>query len=180
MADEKKPKEEKQEMLSGTFTASELAAAIKQMADSNQASLKEFAKELAFNITHPEQTDAQKENAKRNVMYRIQRAREEDLMKEDKRKHCVHPARPSHPHRRYGVEWGMFNGTSVIAWHYTTISKRTEAGGSTDGIMVALGVCQWCGSEFKPEDPDYQDIVGLGLSTAVGTYPMNQRTGVWS
>lgn len=152
---------------------------IKLMAASNQEALKGFAKELAFGIVHPEKTEEQKEFAKQQVLLRIERAREEDAQKDNKRKHCVHPARPQHPHRRYGMEWGMFNNTSVIAWHYTTYSKRTLAGSSTDSHQVALGVCQWCGTEFKPGDEGYEEMLGLGLSTAIGTYPMNQRTGLW-
>lgn len=180
MAEEKKAKELKEnETISGTFTATELANLIKSMSDSNQSALKDFAQELAFKITHPEQTEEQKRNLQAQLKYRIERCKEEDALKDHKRKHCVHPARPQFPHRRYGTEWGMFNNTSVIAWHYTTFSRRTPAGVSTDTMQVALGVCQWCGTEFKPGDPDYEEMIGLGLSTAIGTYPMNQRTGIW-
>lgn len=168
-----------QELISGNFTADELVKVIKTMAESNQEALKEFAHELAFKMAHPEPTEREKELALQQVKMRIERAREEDAQKEHKRKHCVHPARPAFPHRRYGTEWGMFNGTSVIAWHYTTFSQRTHSGSSTDGMQVALGVCQWCGTEFKPGDPDYEDALSWGLSTAIGTYPMNQRTGLW-
>jgi hypothetical protein len=179
MADDKLKKEEQHEVVSGTFTAAELAKLIKTMTESNQASLQEFAKELAFNITHPQQTEQQKEFAKQQVLLRIERAQEEDAQKDHKRKHCVHPARPNQPHRRYGTEWGMFNNTSVIAWHYTTVSKKTSAGTSQEGMQTAFGVCQWCGTEFKPGDPDYEEALSMGLSTAIGTYPMNQRTGIW-
>ena len=175
---EEKPKKEK-EILSGSFTAEELGNVIKQMAESNQQALKEFAAELAFNLAHPQPTDEQREKQLQNIKLRIERAQEEDAQKDHKRRFCVHPARPTFPHRRYGTEWGMFNNTSVIAWHYTTFSKRTTAGTSTDGMQVALGVCQWCNTEFKPGDPGYEEALGWGLSTAIGTYPMNQRTGLW-
>lgn len=178
MAEEKEFKKEK-EVLSGTFTSKELVDLILKMNESNRAEMREFAKELAMGITHPEPTDREKEQALQQVRLRIERAREEDAQKEHKRRHCVHPARPAFPHRRYGTEWGMFNGTSVIAWHYTTFSTRTPSGGSTDGMQVALGVCQWCGTEFKPGDPGYEEALSWGLSTAVGSYPMNQRTGIW-
>lgn len=177
--DEPEMKKEK-EVLSGTFTAEELLKVIQKMNDSNRAEMKEFAETLARGIAHPEPTQAEIQNRKQQVMLRIERAREEDAQKDHKRRHCVHPARPAFPHRRYGTEWGMFNGTSVIAWHYTTFSTRTVGGGSTDGMQVALGVCQWCGTEFKPGDPGYEEALGWGLSTAVGSYPMNIRTGIWT
>lgn len=176
MADKEK---ESPATISGTFTAADMANLIKSMAKSNEESLKSFAKELAFGLAHPEPTEKEIEDRKTQLRLRIERAQEEDAQKENKRKYCVHPARPAFPHRRYGTEWGMFNNTSVIAWHYTTLSKRTTAGTSTDSHQVALGVCQWCGTEFKPGDPDYEDALGWGLSTAIGTYPMNQRTGLW-
>src|SRR6266496_2956766 len=171
MADETKTGKQK-EVLSGTFTADELVNLVKEMATSNQTALKEFAAELAFKLAHPEPTDQQQELAKQQVLLRIDRAREEDAQKDEKRKHCVHPARPQFPHRRYGTEWGMFNGTSVVAWHYTTYSERTARGSSASGGMqVALGVCQWCGTEFKPGDEGYAEAIAWGLSTAIGTYP---------
>lgn len=178
MPDPEDVKKEK-EVISGTFTAADMAKLIKSMSESNQQALKEFAKELAMGIAHPEPTAKEQELALQQVKLRIERAREEDAQKDHKRKHCVHPARPAFPHRRYGTEWGMFNGTSVIAWHYTTFSTRTPNGGSSDGMQVALGVCQWCGTEFKPGDPGYEEALSWGLSTAVGSYPMNQRTGIW-
>lgn len=176
MAEEK---ESKKEMISGTFTVAELVNLIKTMNDSNRAEMREFATELATKLAHPDPTDEQKERTLQNIRLRAERAREEDAQKDHKRRHCVHPARPAFPHRRYGTEWGMFNGTSVIAWHYTTLSQRTTAGTSMDGIQVALGVCQWCGTEFKPGDQGYEDALGWGLSTAIGSYPMNIRTGIW-
>lgn len=176
----KDEKEKKNEVISGTFTAEDLAKLITTMAESNQEALKAFASELAYKIQNPDPTPAERENLLKQVQLRADRAREEDALKEHKRKHCVYPARPSYPHRRMGTEWGMFNGTSVIAWHYTTYSIPIgSTGQSREGMPVALGVCQWCQSEFKPGDPDYAEVVGWGLSTAIGTYPMNQRTGLW-
>lgn len=178
MADKEETK--KQELISGTFTVSELINLVKTMNDSNRAEMKEFAKELAHGLHHPEPTDKERELIQQQLLMRIERAKEEDAQKDHKRRHCVHPARPAFPHRRYGTEWGMFNGTSVIAWHYTTYSKRTAgAGWSTDGMQVALGVCQWCGTEFQPGHPGYEDALSWGLSTAIGSYPMNIRTGIW-
>ena len=176
---EKEKEEIKKEVISGTFTVDELTKLIKTMAESNKDALKEFAFELASKIAHPDPSPAQLEHTRQQVRLRIERAREEDLQKDAKRRHCVHPARPAFPHRRYGTEWGMFNGTSVVAWHYTTYSTKTPAGSSTDGMQIALGVCQWCGTEFKPGDRDYEEALGWGLSTAIGTYPMNIRTGIW-
>ena len=175
---EKEP--EKKELISGTFTVEEMVKLIHTMAESNKDALKEFAVELASKIAHPDPSPAQIEQTRQQLRLRIERAREEDLLREAKRKNCVHPARPAFPHRRYGTEWGMFAGSSVIAWHYTTFSTRTPSGGSTEGMQVALGVCQWCGTEFKPGDPDYEEALSWGLSTAIGTYPMNQRTGIWA
>ena len=178
MADEKPDKGKA--IITGAFSAEDLMNVIKEMATSNQTALKEFAAELAFNLAHPEPTDKERELAVQQVKLRIERAREEDAQRDHKRKHCVHPARPSFPHRRYGTEWGMFTNTSVVAWLYTTYSKRSSAGTSDDtNNMVALGVCQWCGTEFKPGDPGYEEALNWGLSTAIGTYPMNQRTGLW-
>ena len=178
--DDDKKEEKPKQILSGNFSAEELVNLIGAMAKSNQEALKEFAAELAFKLAHPEPTETEKALRLQQVQLRIDRAREEDAQKDHKRKHCVHPARPAFPHRRYGMEWGMFNNTSVIAWHYTTLSERTFSGVSKDGMQVALGVCQWCGTEFKPGDEGYEDAVNMGLSTAIGTYPMNQRTGIWS
>ena len=60
MAEEKEFKKEK-EVISGTFTASDLANLIGTMAQSNREALKEFARELATGIAHPEPTDKEKE-----------------------------------------------------------------------------------------------------------------------
>jgi len=177
MAEEKEGK--KVEMIAGAFTAQELINLVKTMNESNRAEMREFAKELATSLHNPEPTDRERELLKQQLQLRIVRAQEEDMQRDHKRKHCVHPARPAFPHRRYGTEWGMFNGTSVIAWHYTTFSQRTPTGYSSDGMQVALGVCQWCGTEFKPGDEGYEDALSWGLSTAIGSYPMNIRTGIW-
>ncbi len=172
------PKKEK-EMISGTFTVQELIGLVKTMNESNRAEMREFARELATSLQHPEPTDKERALIQQQVKLRIERAREEDAQRDHKRRHCVHPARPAFPHRRYGTEWGMFNGTSVIAWHYTTYSQRTPTGYSSDGMQIALGVCQWCGTEFKPGDEGYEEALSWGLSTAIGSYPMNIRTGIW-
>src|SRR5262252_921254 len=98
MSEEKKTHGDgKESVVSGTFTAKEFAELLKSYAQSNQEGLKEFAKELAFSITHPEPTDKEKELRLQQIKLRIDRCREEDALREAKRKNCVHPARPNFP-----------------------------------------------------------------------------------
>src|SRR5437879_13506805 len=153
----KKDKQFVEGTFTGSITPKEILELVKSMNEANREEMKEFAKELATSLHHPEPTDKERELLQQQVMLRIERAREEDAQRDHKRKHCVHPARPAFPHRRYGTEWGMFNQTSVIAWHYTTFSQRTQAGWSSDGMQVALGVCQWCSTEFKTGADGYED-----------------------
>jgi hypothetical protein len=64
----------------------------------------------------------------------------------------------------------MFSGSSVIAWMYTTMTEKTILG-SRDSGPVAFGVCQWCGTEFKPGDPDYAEALSWGTRSPSAAIP---------
>src|SRR2546429_7382901 len=69
------PKKEK-EMISGTFTVQELIGLVKTMNESNRAEMREFARELATSLQHPEPTDKERALIQQQVKLRIERARE--------------------------------------------------------------------------------------------------------
>ena len=167
-------------MVSGAFTAEELAKLIEKMAESNTISMKEFAKELASRITHPDPTDQELKSRQEAMQERIDSARENEASKQDRRRHCIHPASPHAPHRRSGANWGMFQGSSVIAWQFIRQTSRDkETGRSLESQPYPVGVCMWCQSEFKPGDADYQEALSWGLNALSGEAPMNVRTGNW-
>lgn len=169
---------ENKPILSGAFTADELMRVITTMAESNRSGLKEFATELAYRIAHPDPTPTQRQTTLAALAERADQARQTEAQKQYKREHCCPPAQPSVPHRRTGQSWGMFSGSSVIAWMYTSMTEKTMLGSRETG-PVAFGVCQWCATEFKPGDPDYLEALSWGTSQSIGSYPINVHTGVW-
>lgn len=149
---------------------------IKEMSASN----KEFAEILAAKIAHPEPTDDERKRTMEAWREKEEMAREQEASRADKRRHCSYPASPHLPHRRSGSQWGMFNGQSVIAWQFIRLtSKDPETGRSRESNAFPVGVCMWCGSEFKPGDADYQDALAWGVNAAAGQADMNIRTGNW-
>lgn len=171
-------KDEEKQVLSGTFTAEDLAKIFQTMNASQLEAMKMFASELATKITHPEPTSKEREQTLQALAQRSEQAQQNEATKAYKRAHCCPPAMPHLPHRRSGQSWGMFSGSSVIAWMYTTMTEKTILG-SRDSGPVAFGVCQWCATEFKPGDPDYEQALSWGTSQSIGSYPMNSNTGVW-
>ena len=167
-------------VVTGAFTAEDLAKLIKEMSVSNQESFKEFAKELASRITHPDPTEDELKARQAALQEKIESARELEGMKQERRKHCVYPASPHAPHRRSGANWGMFQGSSVIAWQFIRLtSKDPETGRSRESNPYPIGVCMWCQTEFKPGDADYEESLSWGLNAMSGEAPMNIRTGNW-
>ena len=172
------PKEEEQPILSGNFTASDLAKLMQTMSASQKEVMNEFAKTLAANIVHPEPSSKQREHALRTMADRNKQAAENEAAREYKRKHCMAPANPDIPHRRSGQQWQNWNNTPVIAWMYTYMTEKTPTGSREVG-PVAFGVCQWCGTEFKPGDADYMEALSWGQGMNTGTHAMNVHTGLW-
>jgi hypothetical protein len=167
-------------ILSGAFTVEELANLLNTMSNSNRESMKEFAAELASRITHPDPTPDELKKRQEALTERIESAREQEAHKADKRRHCQYPANPHMPHRRSGANWGMFNGSSVVAWQFIRLtSKDPETGRSRESNPYPVGVCMWCQTEFSPSTPDYEEALSWGLNAASGEAPMNVRTGNW-
>ena len=149
---------------------------VKEMSESN----KEFAEILAAKIAHPEPTDAERRKTLEIVRENEELAREREASRADHRRYCSPPASPHLPHRRSGANWGMFNGQSVIAWQQVRFtSKDKETGRSHESNPVPLGVCMWCGTEFKPGDADYQEALSWGMNASAGNVDVNVRTGNW-
>jgi hypothetical protein len=174
-------KEQKAEpLMSGTFTSKEMLALIKEMSASNQEAFKEFAKDLAQQITHPEPTTEERERLKQQMLENARAAGEAAELKQLKRRHCAFPANPALPHRRSGQGWGMWNGTTTIAWCYSTHTVKDEATGrSFESQPMPHGVCMWCHSEFHPGDPDYAEALSWGINATAGVQNMDIRSGNW-
>lgn len=169
-----------EQILSGTFTASDLGSLIKDLSESNKESFQQFAKELASRITHPEPTEQEVLQRQRALAERVEEAKMQDANREQKRKFCTHPASPHAPHRRTGAQWGMFNGSSVIAWQYTQATSKNPVTGRTQESQVfPVGVCMWCQTEFKPGDSNYEEALSWGINAVAGSSEMNVRTGQW-
>lgn len=167
-------------ILTGAFTVEELANLLKTMSESNKDSMKEFAAELASRITHPDPTPDELKQRQDAMKEKIESARELEAMKADRRRHCMYPANPHMPHRRSGANWGMFNGSSVVAWQFIRLtSKDPETGRSRESNPYPVGVCMWCQTEFNPQSPDYEEALSWGLNAASGEANMNVRTGHW-
>jgi hypothetical protein len=167
MAEEKKA-------ITETSTLDEMKAFMKLWMEANR----ESNTDLAMKIANPEPTAAQREARLKTLADRTAQAAVNEAAKDFKRKHCMSPADPHHPHMRTGQQWQNWNRTPVIAWMYTYMTEKTPTGSRNIG-PYAFGVCQWCGSEFKPGDADYEWAMSLGAGMSVGTYGMNQNTGVW-
>ena len=160
--------------LAASFTSiDDIIKLIAVMADSNRDALKEFAAELSYKIAHPEPTE--KERAARIAMSaeNVQRTKDEAEAKLRRRQSCSH--------RRIGANWGMFSGTSVIAWTFPCFTQRDAATGRriADSQPVAIGVCQWCHSEFAPGDPEYSEVLSWGVQPMAGQAMMDIHTGLW-
>lgn len=163
---------EKVQMLSGSFSAEELATLIQTMADSNREALKDFARELASRITHPEPRPEEIARRQTNLKAHQDRCEQEAADKARKRASCTH--------RRVGAQWGMFNGSSVIAWAFPTYTYRDTDGIRRETEPQPFGVCQWCGSEFKSGDPDFAEALSWGTNAVSSIVQMNVRTGTWN
>src|SRR5882672_5480728 len=109
------PKEE-EPILSGNFTAADLAKLMQTMSASQKEVMNDFAKTLAANIVHPEPSTQQRERILKTLADRNAQAAENEAAKAYKRAHCMSPADPNKPHRRSGQQWQNWNGTPVIAW----------------------------------------------------------------
>jgi hypothetical protein len=143
---------------------------LKAFFELNKESQAEFARSLAYLITHPEPTEKQKIAQAAARQEAIERCASDDEAKRERRANC--------PHRRLGTQWGMFNNSTVIVWHYTNLTEKVN-GRSQDGPAIAMGVCQWCQSEFKPSDPDYAEKLSWGVNPTVGIFPMHKSLGIW-
>ena len=151
---------------------------IEKMSASQRETMEKSITILAEKIVHPDPTPKQREHAMKTLADRNKQAAENEAAKEYKRKHCMSPANPDIPHRRSGQQWQNWNNTPVIAWMYTYMTEKTPTGSREVG-PIAFGVCQWCGTEFKPGDPDYNEALSWGQGMNTGTHAMNVHTGLW-
>ena len=172
------PKEEPEKQNGSSISVEDMNRIMQTMTAAQLDMMKTFAGELAMKMNNPEPTPKERMSMLANLAERNKQAEQNEAMKAHKRAHCMPPAQPMMPHRRSGSQWGMFNGTSTIAWMLTTMTERTVTG-SRDTGPYAFGVCQWCGTEFKPGDPDYDEALSWGFSQSIGSYAMNTNTGVW-
>lgn len=155
----------------GKLGVEEVMRLIKEISATNAEGQKQFAKDLAFLINNPEPTEEEKKRNLENARQMAENARVAEEAKKYRRENC--------PHRRIGSQWGMFQGTSVIWWQYTNPTYKDEKGFGHDGPTVAIGVCNWCQSEFKPGDPDYAQALSWGVSPVAETHNMNRNLGIW-
>lgn len=149
----------------------EVLDVLREVMESDREKLREFAETLAYKIAHPDPTPEEVAAKQRAMTERVDLARMQSESRARKRASC--------PHRRVGAQWGMFQGASTIAWHYTTLTEKRADGSTADGPQVAFGVCMWCGSEFKPEDSDYAEKLSWGVNPIVGVYPIHRSYGTW-
>lgn len=167
-----------------TFTEAEVKELIAQSIQQSQANALETAKAVgaavAEGIAHPAPTAAELESRKKAMDERIQLAKIDEAAKARRRAQCN--GQSNLPHRRPSdpVFQGNFAGQSLIIWQLTQFSSFGPNGEKLMSAPTPVGCCQWCGTTFMPNDPDYAEAISWGVNTKMSTAPMNIRTGNWA
>ena len=163
------------------ITPEELQMIIETVVKANADSQKDFARELAFQLANPPQTEAEKETQRKLWEARVESAKLDEAARQRKRDFCV-PAMTDRPHRRpMNIMHGLHAGQSVIVWKMTQYSSRDpETKEARLSNPVPIGVCQWCLTEFHPGSPGYAEALSWGTNQQAYKADMNVRTGDWA